>query len=337
MAENEKTAHYQIPKPNIQNNISDDTPVMQSAFDLIDLLLYGLALEIAKKMNSDASLTIENIGGLVDALSDKMAKSKTFKLAELTDVTGIESALDNYILTKAGTGFVLRSALAVIGLHTHAIADIVGLQPVLNTLIAGPSSAVEGEVSIYSGATGKVLKSSGVKFSDLLLSIADKATAAQLNALSASTQAALNTTNGNVTNRIIRDTASHVGFDVGNIASPYMRHDITGVGTLVYLATKASVDALPKGIGVDQTWQSVSRSVNTAYQNTTGRPLQVAVTVASTSLQVAVSANNSTWVGVGWVSTASTNTVSFIVPAGHYYRVSRGTGSAVPEIWAELY
>lgn len=86
-------------------------------------------------------------------------------------------------------------------------------------------------------------------------------------------------------------------------------------------------------IGIGQTWQDVigSRAANTSYQNTTGRPIMVAITSTADAL-FQVSVNNSTWITVG----ASQNTVrigaQFIVPQGWYYRSS----SASVAHWAEL-
>lgn len=191
MAENEKTEHYKIPKPNIANFISDDTPVLQMAFDIIDLLFREFATEIAKKMDGDAELTISDIEGLTEELAKKMADDRRFKLVEMEDVLGFENALDNYILTKAGAGFVLRSALAVIGAHAHAISDVNGLQPVLNTLVSGPSGVLEGEIPLFQGTTGKALRGSGMKFVDLILSLDAKATSAQLAALADTVATAL--------------------------------------------------------------------------------------------------------------------------------------------------
>jgi len=95
----------------------------------------------------------------------------------------------------------------------------------------------------------------------------------------------------------------------------------------------------PSGIGVDQTWQNVaaSRSINTSYQNTTGKPIFVSVSGYGTAGGVPmaqVSVNNSTWISVVWRSDASVNTASFIVPDGTYYRIVNLT--AVSGGWAEL-
>lgn len=97
----------------------------------------------------------------------------------------------------------------------------------------------------------------------------------------------------------------------------------------------AAVAAIPvTEIGVGQTWQNVlgSRAASTSYQNTTGRPIAVSLTLDGTGRSVQVSANNVTWVDVAQ-SSGSKTSMSFIVPASWYYRIN---GSTVINVWAEL-
>ncbi|MBN9053585.1 MAG: hypothetical protein J0H80_07370 [Rhizobiales bacterium] len=82
------------------------------------------------------------------------------------------------------------------------------------------------------------------------------------------------------------------------------------------------------GIGVGQTWQAVSRVINTSYQNTTGRSIALSYYGSSTCL-FQVSTDNVTWVDI--VSAAFTAT-NAIIPPGHYYRFSGGTLSFVREL-----
>jgi hypothetical protein len=96
-------------------------------------------------------------------------------------------------------------------------------------------------------------------------------------------------------------------------------------------------------IGVGQTWQNVlgSRSLNTSYTNSTGKPIMVSVFYTSSST------NNNLTAVVGGVtvagmvfslaagSLATGDSFSFIVPAGTSYQINT---SAAPIInnWAEL-
>lgn len=100
---------------------------------------------------------------------------------------------------------------------------------------------------------------------------------------------------------------------------------------------KAAIDENPSGIGVGQTWQTVSRSAGTSYQNTTGRPIMVAYMNANTvSYEPQVSTDNSSWVAVGSGDNSGGAQVpqQFIVPNQHYYRINNA--SAGVKIWSEL-
>lgn len=112
---------------------------------------------------------------------------------------------------------------------------------------------------------------------------------------------------------------------------------LTSDGTKPYWATLPSNG----GVGISQTWQLPSRVLNNQYTApASGPPIFVVISintaednygyvyagVSSANIQIAVirhSANTS----------AVSNTVSFIVPAGHHYKV---TGSANILKWAEL-
>ena len=98
-------------------------------------------------------------------------------------------------------------------------------------------------------------------------------------------------------------------------------------------------------IGVGQTWQGVlaSRALGTTYQNTTGKPIMVNVTLACASTadfggEVFVSADNVTFISVAEISPdGELHTMSVIVPDSHYYKVSAQT-PAVANLfrWREL-
>tara|TARA_R110000765_G_scaffold124127_1_gene221238 strand:+ start:13 stop:678 length:666 start_codon:yes stop_codon:yes gene_type:complete len=115
----------------------------------------------------------------------------------------------------------------------------------------------------------------------------------------------------------------------------------TGTGTTESLVSPAKLAGAistyftANSVGYGQTWQNLggSRSANTAYQNTTSRPIQVAIT-ASTQGQVQVSTNGSTYVTIQHsmgIFGQSRNTIAFIVPVNHYYKIT-----STFEQWAEL-
>lgn len=120
----------------------------------------------------------------------------------------------------------------------------------------------------------------------------------------------------------------------------------TGTGTTESLVSPAKLAGAiatyfnANSAGYNQSWVNVtgSRAGSTAYENTTSRPIQVVIQSArGTSVQA--STNSSTWVTivtVMGVPNSFRNVVSFIVPVGHYYRITGDNTYPVFENWAEL-
>jgi hypothetical protein len=94
---------------------------------------------------------------------------------------------------------------------------------------------------------------------------------------------------------------------------------------------------IANALGWGQTWQDVSgsRTHSTTYQNTTGRPIMVAVRASSTSgtPDWQVSPDGSTWISVAGNSSTVGLNASFIVPNTWSYRLS---STQTTTIWAEL-
>ena len=121
-----------------------------------------------------------------------------------------------------------------------------------------------------------------------------------------------------------------------------------GTGTTESLVSpakvKAAIEALAPaspGIGDNETWQSFGTfSVNTAYQNTYGKPIQLAVTARTGSSQAGnsssvatfqTSTDNSTYFSVASassifqgenVTTSQTMTLTPIIPTGHWFKLT---------------
>lgn len=100
----------------------------------------------------------------------------------------------------------------------------------------------------------------------------------------------------------------------------------------------AAVRALaPPGVGEGQTWQNVaaSRSIGTAYQNTTGRPIALLLLgTNSGSGTVQVSDDGVTFVAVAKIGGPNYLPASLIIPTGHYYKV---VGTTIDSgMWCEL-
>lgn len=86
-------------------------------------------------------------------------------------------------------------------------------------------------------------------------------------------------------------------------------------------------------LGVNQSWQNVtgSRTHSTSYQNTTGRPIMVAILFTSEYAYFQVSSDNVNWINLG--NGAYSGEGYGVVPPGHYYRLSTTTPITS---WAEL-
>lgn len=87
-----------------------------------------------------------------------------------------------------------------------------------------------------------------------------------------------------------------------------------------------------------QTLESPSRAANnTAYQNTTGKPIIVYQTInwaGYSQSGFSLSADNSTWVTLGLNDTGATSQGTYIIPPNYYYRVHAGSSGTV-NFWRE--
>lgn len=110
---------------------------------------------------------------------------------------------------------------------------------------------------------------------------------------------------------------------------------LSGGGTLAANQT-LSIAVSHTPIGVGQTWQDVSKSrvPNTSYQNTTGRPIMVAIDAMDASGADAISIDGiELSISDGGISGVAATT-SVIVPNGSVYKLYKVTGTF--RKWAEL-
>ena len=126
------------------------------------------------------------------------------------------------------------------------------------------------------------------------------------------------------------------GAGTGAISAASASDIVSAIGsTAVTKATDAT-----NAIGYSQSWQSVSRSAGTDYQNTTGKPIQVSVVVTGGDYQSAsfyVGASTGSYVQIGYtyqIGAGTYQTVTFIVPNNHYYKVTL-SGDSINS-WVEL-
>lgn len=99
--------------------------------------------------------------------------------------------------------------------------------------------------------------------------------------------------------------------------------------------------AAMSSIGYGQTWQNVagSRAVGTTYYNTTGRPIAVSVTLTQSTVSYQTATVGGTVLkssDIGGTSSQALTYMSFIVPPGNSYSVTRNTGAPTIDTWLEL-
>ncbi len=135
------TANLAIPKPDPDAQVDEEFYRLGEAWDLVDLIVFGVLNSLSGKAAVLHGHTMADIVGLTQALSEKMGIGEVFKLDDLQDVQGAAGAATNYILAKTAQGlWAPSSPAAVLGIHQHAVADIVGL----SAAIAAQVNAVVG-------------------------------------------------------------------------------------------------------------------------------------------------------------------------------------------------
>lgn len=128
------TPNYGLPLPDPERNIDAEFWSLEALILQLDLILFGIAQQLAQKAATDHEQAISTITGLSEALAGKMAASATFKLDNLTDVSGADGAAVGYLLVKTPTGWQPSSAAAAIGEHQHPMTAITGLNDALTAL-----------------------------------------------------------------------------------------------------------------------------------------------------------------------------------------------------------
>jgi hypothetical protein len=260
------------------------------------------------------------------------------------------------------TGAGASSAVVDVSPATPTLAAIGALTPTDGNFIVGNGTTWVAE----SGNT--VLTSIGVTATTAELNVLDGITAstAELNILDGvtATTAELNFTDGvtsniqtqlnTLNNRTISAGGGLTGG--GNLsadrtishADTSSQNSVNNSGTTfiqdITLDTYGHVTGIgsatvPEGIGVGQTWQSVTRVAGTSYQNTTGRPIQVVMNFDGDFMSATfqVSQDNSTWLTVynDGGDGGPAGGPSIIIPDGYYYRATVSGGATI-QAWVEL-
>lgn len=112
---------------------------------------------------------------------------------------------------------------------------------------------------------------------------------------------------------------------------------MTALRTAQAIAAQASTP-VNVGIGLNQTWQVVARTSGTAYQNTTGKSIMVAIRHTSSTgnvdtLTITASPDNVTYTTIAAIPHIDATVMSFIVPQLYYYKIAITGGTfAVSEL-----
>jgi len=123
-----------------------------------------------------------------------------------------------------------------------------------------------------------------------------------------------------------------VGLVSGNLGTP---------STLVGTNITGTANSLNAGLGVNQTWQSVtgSRAIGTTYTNSTGKPIMVIVsgTGDGTNGLWGVTINSAiTFYTPSTYGASVWTTACFIVPNGNTYQLTNQGANATLQNWSEL-
>jgi hypothetical protein len=179
--------------------------------------------------------------------------------------------------------------------------------------VSGTAANVTGTVAVANGGTGATSFTLGALLKGAGTSAVTVASAADIVAQIGTTAVT------NATNAVNATTAAN-----GGVTS------VNGSTGAVTVST----------IGVGQSWQNPSRSLNTQYTNSTGKPIMVTCSVRAqsssnqaTAIVDGVTILNAYTIDCCGVPQISFFPLSFIVPAGSTYQINGNSGFTV---WAEL-
>jgi hypothetical protein len=113
---------------------------------------------------------------------------------------------------------------------------------------------------------------------------------------------------------------------------------VAGTNTVTIPAATGTMALTSDVIGVNQTWQAVSRAIGTTYTNSTGKPIMVAVTYTNATANTVQGLTiNGVPVYAGAITVATfAGGFSLIVPNGATYVTLTNGGTLTLVSWAEL-
>ena len=191
MPVNDTTANRGYQLPHATNNLDYDIARLRASFNAIDADVGSLLTSVAGKAAVSHTHVISDVSGLQSALDAKMAANASLSLDFLSDVNTAGAVTNQFLRLFNGqwvpvsldgsmieTGIVpvarlpahlattaLNSAYAAL-VHSHAIADVTGLQTALDGKTAvGHSHAISDVTGLQSGIDAKANLAGGNQFS----------------------------------------------------------------------------------------------------------------------------------------------------------------------------
>ncbi len=212
------------------------------------------------------------------------------------------------------SGFSISSLSAALGIAsggtgaTTASGARTALGLVIGTDVQAFHARLADIANNLSATSGLVEKTGANTFGAVTVTAAGKALIDD--ATNTAQRATLGLTDAIVTTTLASQAEAEAGTNNTKLVTP--------------LRVAQAITALASGLGVGQEWQSVTRSLNTVYQNTTGKPI-MAFVQGDNSLRAEVSTDQATWYKT-WLNTDSNDHGgTFIIPDDHYYRYVGGT------------
>jgi hypothetical protein len=283
-------------------------------------------------------------GAVVGTTDTQTLTNKTINLSSNT-LTATSAQLAAALTDETGTGSVVFSTSPALAGTPTAPTAAGGTNTTQIATTAFVQNALIGPFSITQGGTGATTAAGARTSLNVQEANAQLTSLSNLATSGLVTRTAANT----LTARSIAGTTDQITVTNGDgvagnptIAAVVASKAEAEAGTdntklMTPLRTKEAFDNQEQQVGVGQTWQNVrsSRVINTSYQNTTGKPIQVAWGTTANFASFQVSVDNSTWLTIGF--SGSTNNYSdtnhIIIPDGWYYRQN---GGVLAQTWAEL-
>lgn len=286
------------------------------------------------------------VDGVTSALQTQLDNKQPLD-AGLTSIAALTTAADSMIYTTASDVYAVTTLTAA----GRALLDDANAAAQLVTLGV---TATAAELNILDGATLSVTELNYVDgvTSAIQTQLDNKQPLdSDLTAVAnlATTGIIVRTGTGTAATRAIAaGTGLTVSDGTGASGNPTLSADLASQveaeagtdNTKLMTPLRVEEHMIANTLGWGQTWQDVlaSRTFGTSYQNTTGKPIQVAITGQGSDRIIQVSSDNATWITIGRLAAAALDPsgMSFVVPVNYYYRLNTAGAAGTIVYWVEL-